>query len=135
MRIHKLLPIVNSNLFFITPILHSILNILALFLYQVLLASLLKVIGSVNSYNIILNLTQTFSISIKIREYPNNIVVKNIKNTPPFRPRLLKLQVSNKKLSKDKKAYFNTTTALNTHISITKTKSIKSHVIHLITCL
>ena len=47
--------------------------------------------GNIDSYNIVLNLTQLFSISIRIRECPGNIVVKDIKGTPLFRPRLLKL--------------------------------------------
>ena len=88
---HKLFFIIDSNLFFITPIPYLIFSILALLLYQVLLASLLKIIGSINSYSIILNSTQLFSISTKIREYLGNIVAKDIKGTPLFRPMLLKL--------------------------------------------
>ena len=93
---YKLLPIVDSdlffsNFFFITPILYPILSILTLLAYQALLASLLGIIGNINSYSIVLNLTQLFSISIRIRECSGNIVVKNIKSTPPLRPRLLKL--------------------------------------------
>ena len=132
---HKLLPIIDSNLLFITPTLYSIFSIPALFSHQALLASLLGVIGSVNSYGIILNSTQLFSINTGIKECLGNIVVKNFKGTPPLRPRLLKFQVSNKKLFKDKKAYFNITAALNTHTLITKTKSIGSHTVYLIICL
>ena len=58
----KLLPVVDgdfffNNLFFITPILYFILSILTLLVYQALLASLLGIIGNVNSYNIVLNST------------------------------------------------------------------------------
>ena len=54
-----------------------------------LLASLLGIIGGIDSYSIILNLTQLFSISTRIRERLGNIIVKNIKGTPLLRPRLL----------------------------------------------
>ena len=54
-----------------------------------LLASLLGIIGGIDSYSIILNLTQLFSISTRIRERPGNIVVKDIKGTPLLRPGLL----------------------------------------------
>ena len=63
-----------------------------------LLASLLEIIGSINSYNIILNLTQLFSISTKIKKHLNNIIVKNIKSISPLKPRLLKPKVNNKSL-------------------------------------
>ena len=53
----KLLLMVYGDLLLIIPILHPILSILTLLLYQVLLASLLEVIGSIDSYSIILNLT------------------------------------------------------------------------------
>ena len=96
MCIHELLPIINSDLFFsnflfITPILYPIFSILTLLTHQALLASLLGIIGNINSYSIVLNLTQLFSISTEIRECPGNIVVKDIKGTPLLRPRLLKL--------------------------------------------
>ena len=80
-----------SNFLFITPILYPILNILTLLIYQALLTSLLGIIGNVNSYNIILNSTQLFSISAGMRECPSNIVVKDIKGMPLLRLRLLKL--------------------------------------------
>ena len=86
----KLLPIVYSDFFLITPILHFILSVLALLFYQVLLVSLLGIISSVNGRSIVLNSTKSFSISTRIRESPGNIVVKDIKGTPLFRPRLLK---------------------------------------------
>ena len=54
--------------------------------------------GSINSYNIVLNLTKLFSISIRIKESLGNVVVKNIKGLSLFRPRLLKLKVSNRNL-------------------------------------
>ena len=95
MYIHELLSVINNNFFFnnffITPILHPIFNILTLLIYQALLASLLGIIGNIDSYNIVLNLTQSFSISTGIRECLNNIVVKDIKSTPSLRPKLLKL--------------------------------------------
>ena len=100
MYICKLLPIINGDFLFITYILYPILSILALLPHQALLASLLGVIGSINSYSIILNATQLFSISIRIRKSLGNIVVKDIKSILLLRPRLLKLQVSNKKLLK-----------------------------------
>ena len=68
-----------------------------------LLASLLEIISNINSCNIILNLTQSLSISIRIRKYLGNIVVKDIKNILPFRPRLLKPKISNKSLLKIEK--------------------------------
>src|ERR1700720_2064169 len=94
----KLLLMVDSNLLLITPIPYLILSILTLLLYKVLLASLLGIIGSVNSHSIVLNLTKLFSIYARIRESLGNIVVKNIKGTSLLRPRLLKLKVSNKNL-------------------------------------
>ena len=56
------------------------------------------VIGSVDSYSIVLNLTKLFSISTKIRESLGNIVVKDIKKLLLLKPRLLKLKVSNRNL-------------------------------------
>ena len=63
-----------------------------------LLASLLGIIGSINSCSIILNLTKLFSIYTRIRESLSDIVVKDIKGTSLLRPRLLKLKVSNRNL-------------------------------------
>ena len=63
-----------------------------------MLASLLGIIGSIDSRSIVLNLTKLFSIYAKIRKSLGNIVVKNIKGTSPLRPRLLKLKVSNRNL-------------------------------------
>ena len=53
----ELLFIIYGDLFFIIPILYPIFNILTLLLYQALLASLLGIIGNINGYSIILNLT------------------------------------------------------------------------------
>ena len=64
---------------------------------------MLGVIGSVNSYSIVLNLTKLFSISIRIRESPGDIVVKDIKGLLLFRPRLLKLKINNRNLLKIEK--------------------------------
>ena len=61
-----------------------------------LLASLLEIISNINGCSIILNLTQSFNISTKIRECLGNIIVKNIKDILPLKPRLLKPKVSNK---------------------------------------
>src|ERR1700722_19283046 len=94
----KLLLIVDGNLLFITPISYLILNILILLLHKALLASLLEIIGSVDSRGIVLNLTKLFNICARIKESLGNIVVKNIKGTSLLRPRLLKLKVSNKNL-------------------------------------
>ena len=89
-----------------------------------LLAGLLEIVGNIDSYNIILNLTQSFSISTGMREYLGNIIVKNIKDILPLRPRLLKPKVNNKSLLRIKKTYFNATTALGTHIIIIRIKGI-----------
>jgi len=90
MCIHKLLPVVNGNLFFITPILHPILNIPAFLSHQALLVCLLKIINNINDCGIVLNLTQLFSINAGVKESPGNIIVKNIKSMLPLRPKLLK---------------------------------------------
>ena len=86
----KLLPIVYSDFFLITPILYFILSVLALLFYQALLVSLLRIVNSINGHSIVLNLTKSFSISIRIRESLGDIVVKDIKGLLLLRPRLLK---------------------------------------------
>jgi hypothetical protein len=86
--IHKLLFIVYGDLLLITPIFYLIFSILALFPYQVLLVSLLRIVNSINGYSIVTNSTQLFRVSIRIG--PGNIVVKNIKGMPLLRLRLLK---------------------------------------------
>ena len=86
---------VDGNLLLITSIPNSILNIPTLLLYKALLASLLGIIGSIDSRGIVLNITKLFSIYARIRESLGDIVVKNIKGTSLLRPRLLKLKVSN----------------------------------------
>ena len=102
-RIYKLLLIVDGNLLLITPIPYPILSIPTLLLHKALLASLLGIIGSVDSHGIVLNLTKSFSVCTRIKESPGNIVVKDIKGTSPLRPRLLKLKVSNRNLLRIKK--------------------------------
>jgi hypothetical protein len=65
------------------------------------------------------------SISTRIRKRPGDIVVKDIKGTPPLRPGLLeslKLVIEN--YLGDRKTYLNATTALNTHVTIIRTKGI-----------
>ena len=139
--IYKLLPIVDNNLlfsnflfsdFFITPILYLILSILTLLVHQALLASLLRIIGNINGYDIVLDSTQLFNISTGMRECPGNIVVKDIKGMPLLRPRLVKLQISNRKLFKDRKTHLNTTATFTTHTLIIRTKGIKSYTVSLI---
>ena len=100
-----------------------------------MLTGLLEIIGNINSYNIVLNSTQSFSISIRIKKCLGNIIVKNIKGTPPLRPRLLKLQISNKKLFKNRKTHLNITATLATYTPIIRTKGIKSYTVSLIICL
>ena len=78
-RIRELLLVVYSDLLFIIPILYPILSILALLAYQTLLAGLLGIIHGIDSYSIVSNSTQLFSISARIRERPGNIIVKDIK--------------------------------------------------------
>ena len=133
---HKLLFIVYSDLLFITPTLYFILSIPALFLYQVLLVSLLKVMGSIDGCSVILNLTQLFRISARVRESLGDIVVKDIKGIPLLRPRLLKsLKAYNGKLSKNRKTYLNTTATFKAHTLIIRTKGVRPYIIGLITCL
>jgi len=67
-----------------------------------------------------------FSISAGIKKSLSNIIVKDIKSTSLFRPRLLKkLKVSNGKLSKDRKTHLNVITTFNTHTLIAKTKGVR----------
>jgi len=56
---------------------------------------LLRIIGSVDGRGIVLNSAKLFSICARIRESPDDVVVKDIKGTSLLRPRLLKLKVSN----------------------------------------
>jgi hypothetical protein len=65
------------------------------------------------------------SISTRIRKRPGNIVVKDIKGTPPLRPGLLeslKLVIEN--YLGDRKTHLNATTALSTYATIIRTKGI-----------
>ena len=129
----ELLLIVYGDLLFIVPILYPILSILALLAYQMLLASLLRIIYSIDSYSIVLNLTQLFSISARIRECPGNIIVKDIKGTPLLRPRLLeslKLVIEN--YLQDRKTHLNATTTLSTYVTIIRTKGIRPYAVCLI---
>ena len=87
-HIRELLLIVDGDLLLITPILYPILSIPTLLPYQALLASLLGIVGGVDSCGIVSNLTQMFSISARIRESLGNIVVKDIKGLLLLRPRL-----------------------------------------------
>ena len=67
-----------------------------------------------------------FSISVGIKKSLGDIVVKDIKSILLFRPRLLKkLKVNNRKLSKDRKTYFNATAVFSIYTLIIKTKSVK----------
>ena len=68
-----------------------------------LLASLLRVIGSIDSYSIALNSIKSFNISTKIKESLGDIIVQDIKGLLLLRPRLLKLKVNNRNLLKIKK--------------------------------
>ena len=125
---------VYSDLFLIT--FYFVLSILALFPYQVLLVSLLRVIGGINSRSIILNLTQPLSISARIKESLGNIVVKDIKGILLLRPRLLKsLEAYNRKLFKKRKTYLNITATLKAHALIIRTKGIRPYIVGLITRL
>ena len=129
----KLLLIVYSDFLFIIPILYPILSILALLIYQTLLASLLGIIYGIDSYSIVLNLTQLFSISTRIRERLCNIIVKDIKGILLLRPRLLeslKLVIEN--YLQDRKAHLNATTTLSTYVLIIRTKGIRSNIVRLI---
>jgi len=67
-----------------------------------------------------------FSISAKIRKSLGDIIVKDIKSTLLFRPKLLKkLKISNRKLSKDRKTYFNVTAIFSIYIFIIKAEGVK----------
>jgi hypothetical protein len=75
-----------------------------------------------------------FKVSAKIG--PSNIVVKDIKRTLLFRPRLLKsLKAYNRNYLKIKKTHFNITATLAIYIPITRTKSVKSYTVSLIAYL
>ena len=87
---------------------------------------MLEIIGSVNGHSIVLNSAKLFSIYARIRESPGDIVVKDIKETSPLRPRLLKLKVSNRNLLRIEKTYLNATAALNTH-ACNKTYCVRSN--------
>ena len=71
-----------------------------------------------------------FSISARIRESLGDIVVKDIKSTSPFRPRLLKLVIED--YLKDRKAYFNITTTFSMYTPIIRTKGVRPYIVGLI---
>ena len=129
----ELLLVVDGDLLLIIPILYPILSILTLLSYQALLAGLLGIIGGIDSYSIILNLTQLLSISTRIRERLGNIIVKDVKGTSLLRPRLLeslKLVIEN--YPQDRKTHLNVTTALSTYATIIRTKGIRPYIVYLI---
>jgi len=68
------------------------------------------------------------SINARIKENLGDIVIKNIKGTLLLRPRLLNLNLSNRKLFKDRKAYLNITTALSIYTLIIRTKGIRPYI-------
>jgi len=129
-RMRKLLFVVYSDLLLIIPILYPILSIPTLLSHQALLAGLLGIVSGIDGRGIILNSTQSLSISTGIRKRPGNIVVKDIKSTPPLRPGLLE---SSKSIIEnylwDRKTYLNATTALSTHATIIRTKGIRLYAV------
>src|SRR5438105_10017650 len=89
--------------------------------------------GGINSYSVISNLTQSLRISTRIKESLGDIVVKDIKGTPPLRPRLLKsLKAYNRKLSKNRKTYFNITATLRVYVLVIRTKGVRPYIVGLI---
>ena len=89
--------------------------------------------GGINSCGVILNLTQPLSIGARVRESLGNIVVKDIKGTPPLRPRLIKsLKAYNRELSKNRKTYLNVTATLRVHTPIIRTKGVRPYIVGLI---
>ena len=86
---------------------------------------MLGIISGIDGRSIILNLTQSLSISTGIRKRPGDIVVKDIKSTPPLRPGLLEsLKSVIENYLWDRKTYLNVTTALSTYAMIIRTKGI-----------
>jgi len=70
-----------------------------------------------------------FSIGAGIRKSLGDIVVKDVKSTSLFRPKLLeKLKVSNKRLSKDRKTHFNIIATFNIYTLIVKTKGVRPYI-------
>ena len=124
---------VYGDLLLIIPILYPILSILTLLAHQTLLAGLLGIIYGVDSYSIVLNSAQLFSISARIGERPGNIVVKDIKGILLLRPGLqesLKLVIE--KLSIGQKTHLYITAALSIYAIIIRTKGIQPYVVYLI---
>jgi hypothetical protein len=74
-----------------------------------------------------------FSIGARIRERPGDVIVKDIKGTPPLRPRLLEsLKLVIEKLLWDRKTHLNITTTLSTYATIIGTKGIRPYVVCLV---
>ena len=68
-----------------------------------------------------------------MRESPGDIVVKDIKGTPPLRPRLLKsLKAYNRKLFKNRKTYFNITATLRAYALVIRTEGVRPYIVGLI---
>jgi len=126
----ELLFVVRGNLLLIIPILYPILSILTLLLYQALLAGLLGIVSGIDGYGIILNSTQSLSISTRMRKRPGDIVVKDIESTPPLRPGLLEsLKLIIENYPWDRKTHLNITAALSMHATIIRTKGIRPYVV------
>ena len=89
MCIRELLLVVRGDLLLIIPILYPILSIPTLLSHQALLAGLLGIVSSIDGRSIISNSTQLLSIGTGMRKRPGDIVVEDIKSTPPLRPGLL----------------------------------------------
>ena len=74
-----------------------------------------------------------FRISTGVRESLGDVVVKDIKSTPPLRPRLLKsLKACNRKLFKNRKTYFNATATFKAHVLIIRIKGVRPYIVGLV---
>jgi len=82
-------------------------------------------VSGIDSRGIISNSTQSLSIGTGIRKRPGNIIVKDIKSTPPLRPGLLEsLKSVIENYLWDRKTHLNATAALGTYATIIRTKGI-----------
>src|SRR6266700_458000 len=89
--------------------------------------------GGIDSCGVILNLTQLLRISAGVRESLGDIIVKDIKGILLLRPKLLKsLKAYNRKLSKNKKTYFNITATLKAYTLVIRTKGIRPYTVNLV---
>src|SRR6266700_2992273 len=89
--------------------------------------------GGIDSRGVISNSTQSLRISAGVRESLGDVVVKDIEGTPPLRPKLLKsLKACNRKLSKNRKIYFNTTATLKAYAPIIRTKGVRPYIVGLV---